>query len=98
VTPQATIPMQATPSQVLSIQLATQPVKIHVYQKRTGLFVDIYLNDAPIITGVLCRDRVWIVRETYRGFPGDLTFIDTQGASDPDYSGLGARFLLIWGT
>ncbi|KAK0360157.1 hypothetical protein LTR94_028399, partial [Friedmanniomyces endolithicus] len=89
--------MQATPSQVLSIQLATNPVKIQVYQKRTGLFVDIYVNDKPIITGVLCRDRVWIVREAYRGFPGDLTFIDTQGTSDPDYTGLGSRFLLVWG-
>ena len=97
-TPQATIPMQATPSQVLSIQLATNPVKIQVYQKRTGLFVDIYVNDVPIITGVLCRDRVWIVREAYRGFPGDLTFIDTQGTDDPDYTGLGSRFLLVWGS
>ena len=26
----------------------------------------------------------------------DLTFIDTQGSSDPVYTGLGSRFRLVW--
>lgn len=95
--PQATIPLQSIPSQILSIQLANLPVKIQVYQKRTGLYLDLYVNDAPIVTGAICRDRVWIVREAYRGFVGDLAFIDTQGASDPEYSGLGSRYQLVWG-
>jgi hypothetical protein len=97
VTPQATIPLQPVPAQIANVQLANQQVKVQVYQKRTGLYLDLYVNDAPIITGVLCRDRVWIVREAYRGFVGDLVFIDTQSVSDPIYDGLGSRFLLVWG-
>jgi hypothetical protein len=30
------------------------------------------------------------------GFIGDLIFIDTQGTSDPNYTGLGSRFLLAY--
>jgi hypothetical protein len=36
----------------------------------------------------------------YRGFKGDFAFVDTQGVSDPQFSGLGptaaARYQLIY--
>lgn len=89
------IPLTPRPSQVLNIQLAQLPCKIAVYQKRTGLYLDLRVDDAPIILGVLCRDRVWLVRGS-AVFIGDLTFIDTRGLDDPDYTGLGDRFQLIW--
>lgn len=92
----AQIPLQAVPSQILAVQLGQQACLISVYQKRTGLFLDLTINNAPVITGVLCRDRVWIVRNAYLGFVGDLTFADTQGVSDPDYTGLAGRFQLLW--
>jgi hypothetical protein len=79
------------------VQLGGQQCRIKVYQRRSGLFLDLYVNDSPIITGVIARDRVAIVRDAYLGFFGDLAFIDTQGTSDPTYSGLGSRFLLVWG-
>ncbi|MCP1257899.1 phage baseplate plug family protein [Acetobacter lambici] len=28
--------------------------------------------------------------------PGDLAFADTQGTQDPDYTGLGSRFVLVY--
>jgi hypothetical protein len=37
-----------------------------------------------------------MVRETYLGFIGDLSFTDTQGTSDPVYTGLGSRFVLLY--
>lgn len=97
-TPQVAIPLAATPSQTLTVTLGNQSCAISVYQRRTGLYLDLSINGSAIATGLLCRDRVRLVRASYRPFIGDLAFIDTQGANDPDYSGLGSRYILVWGT
>lgn len=96
-TPQSAIALTPLPSQIVTVQLENTAVRLQIYQKRTGMFMDIFMNDRVVLSGVICRDRVWLVRDAYRGFPGDLSFIDTQGASDPDYTGLGTRFILVWG-
>lgn len=90
------IPLSAVPSQTVSVQLSQKSCRISVYQKRTGLFVDIAVNDVTVLSGALGRDRTWLVRGAHFGFPGDLTFIDSQGAQDPHYSGLGTRYALVW--
>lgn len=93
-----TIPLAATPAQSLTVQLAGQNCKINVYEKTTGVYLDLLVNNAPVVTCVLCLDRVRMIRETYMGFVGDLTFVDTQGTSDPTNSGFGnaPRFLLVY--
>ena len=91
-----TIPLQATPSQTLSVLLNQQNCQIDVYQKSTGLFFDLSINDSPVVTGVICRDRVRLVRQQYHGFVGELAFADMLGTNDPDYTGLGARFTLVY--
>lgn len=91
-----TIPLQAVAAQTLNVSLAGQNCAINVYQKSTGLFLDLYVDDAPIVTAVLCHDRVMIVRDAYLGFVGDLCFADTQGVNDPVYAGLGAEFQLVY--
>lgn len=88
------VPLIPTPSQTLTIQLANQPCTINVYQRSTGVFIDLFVNDAPIITSVICQDRNRIVRDTYLGFLGDLAFFDLQGEDDPYYTGLGDRWVL----
>lgn len=90
----AVIPLTATPSQEFSVTLGNQLCRIKVYQKSTGLFLDLFVSDRPIVQGALCRDRVRIVRHAYLGFVGDLAFIDTMGRADPEYAGLGDRFQL----
>lgn len=91
-----TIPLSATPAQTLSVYLGAQRCRINVYQRLTGLFVDLYVNDVAVITGVLALNLVKVVREAYRGFAGDIFFLDTQGADDPTYDGLGSRYQLVW--
>ncbi len=91
-----TIPLQAVRSQKFTVPLSGQYATISVYQKSTGLYLDLALADKTIVTGVICRDRVKIVRDAYMGFVGDLAFIDTQGTSDPDYTGLGTRYVLAY--
>ena len=60
------------------------------------MFIDLFLNNVLIIGGVLCLDRTYIVRDSYLGFSGDLFFADTQGTSDPYYTDLGTRYLLVY--
>lgn len=88
------VPLQAAPSQTLSVTLGGQACQINLYSKLAVLYMDVYVNNAPIILGVQCENGNRIVRSVYLGFVGDLIFVDTQGSSDPVYTGLGARFLL----
>lgn len=90
------IPCQQVPAQKFNIQLAGQNCTITLYQKTTGLFLDLTLNDVVLFTGVICRNRVRLVREAYLGFIGDLSFIDTQGVDDPVYTGLNDRWLFVY--
>ena len=90
------IPLQAIPNQTLQVQLAGQNCAVNVYQLSTGVFVDLYLAGTVIISGVVAQDRNRIVRDAYLGFTGDLSFIDIQGTQDPDYTGLGGRYVLCY--
>ena len=90
------IPLQPIPAQTLNIVLGGQNCAIAVYHKTTGLFIDLVSNGVTILTGQVCRDRDYIVRLGYLGFQGDLAFMDTQGTSDPDYTGLGSRYVLMY--
>lgn len=89
-----TISLAAVASQSLTATLAQQNCGIKLYQKSTGLYLDLYVASQLVLAGVLCRDRVYLVRQAYLGFVGDLVFVDTQGAEDPQYTGLGARWQL----
>jgi hypothetical protein len=91
-----TIALAATPSQRLSINLAQQNCGLSLYQKRTGLYLDLYVSGVRIMAGVLCRNRVYLVREAYLGFRGDLAFVDTAGDDDPQFAALGTRWLLLY--
>lgn len=91
------VPLDAVPNQTLSIALGGQNCQLNIYQKTvpvSALYMDVYVNNAPIILGVWCENLNRIVRSAYLGFIGDFVFNDTQGSSDPYYTGLGSRFLL----
>jgi len=90
------IPLSADPSQTLTVQLGQQACRLVVRQRRTGIFVDLYLNDSPIALGMKACNLVRLVRAKYLGFIGDLFFTDTQGTADPFYTGLGTRFQFFW--
>ncbi|MDR0458633.1 MAG: hypothetical protein LBH10_06385 [Burkholderiaceae bacterium] len=89
-------PIAATPAQTLRVSLGGQNCRIDLFQKGENVFMNLFLNDAPIVLGRLCVDRVTLTPEQYTGFGGDLFFKDTLGASDPDYTGFGGRFILCY--
>lgn len=90
------VPLKSLKSQTVQVTLGNQNVQLKVYQKFFGLFMDVSANGSLIIAGVKCLNLNKIVRDLYLGFVGDFMFIDNEGSSDPDYTGLGSRFSLAY--
>lgn len=94
------VPLASIASQNLSIQLNGQSCSINVYQKSTGVYMDLYVAGEVILTGTLAVNNVLMIQKLYLGFLGDLVFIDTEplstGAQNPEYTGLGSRWILVY--
>lgn len=96
------IPLAAVPAQTISIVLAGQNCQLSVYQKTTGLYLDLVVGGAPILTGMVCRNAARLLLDrVYLGFIGDMIFVDTQAATlldgtDPTYTRLGTQYQLIY--
>jgi hypothetical protein len=90
------ISLNAVPNQTLLTPVGNQNCRLSIFQTTNGMFMDVLVDEEPIIQGVLCLDRTLIVRDGYLGFIGDLMFIDTEGTNDPDYAGLGTRYALVY--
>lgn len=90
------VPLQATPNQAVRVQLNGQNCQINVYQKDQGLFIDLLVDNEPMVMGVICQRDNRIVRDAYLGFIGDLIWGDIQGIDDPEYLGIGSRYLLAY--
>lgn len=90
------IPIKATPNQQFNVVLGNQQCSVELRTLYDGLFASLYLNSTPIVLNVPCQNLNRLVKDEYLGFVGDLVFSDTQGTSDPEYSGLGSRYLLYY--
>ncbi len=92
------IPLNAVPSQTLSTVLSDQFVGLTIRQLRYGMFMDVYFDGALLVGGVECQNLNRIVRDAYLGFDGDFVWRDTQGITDPYYTGIGpdGRYQLLY--
>jgi hypothetical protein len=90
------IPISAIPSQTFNVVLASQNCTISIYQKTTGVFCDVVCNGIPICYASICLNNSPIVLNTYNGFIGNLSFVDTIGSNDPVYTGFGSRYQLLY--
>lgn len=90
------VPLRALPNQQVQCQLGGQACTINVFQQATGLYTDVFVGIDPKAQGIIALNLNRIVRYRYLGFLGDLCFWDTQGQEDPVYTGLGARFQLVY--
>lgn len=61
----------------------TIPTDPPTYENINPVFINLYLNSSLVVGGVICLNNTRIVRNTYFGFIGDLSFYDTQGNYDP---------------
>lgn len=94
------VPLQPVPSQHVKTTLAGQVVNLDVYQRRYGLYINVFVAGVLEIGAVVCQNLNRIIRDQYLndevGFAGDFAFVDLQGDNDPVYQGLGTRFQLAW--
>ena len=90
------IHLAPTASQILNVVLNQQLVRLDVYQRSTGLYMNVWLNDVQVVAGAICQNLNPVVHAEYLGLGGDFVFVDTQGSSDPAYEGLGGRYVLTF--
>ncbi|MGC6389643.1 phage baseplate plug protein [Ewingella sp. S1.OA.A_B6] len=83
-------------SQSVSVSLDGQECLIRLIQRESFMYMDLTVNNVPIMQGVPCLYANKIVRYKYLGFSGDLFFLDNEGLSDPQYDGLSSRFPLYY--
>lgn len=60
------------------------------------MFCDLAIDGVAVWSMVTCLNGVSIKPASYFGFSGDLVFMDTAGSSNPEYGGLGSRYLLLY--
>ena len=88
------VPLQPVPSQTVSVTVGGQVAKITVRTIGAAL----YFSLDGVVQNRICRDRQRLLVDAgYRGFVGEFQFVDTKGAADPAYWGLGDRWLLTYG-
>lgn len=90
------IPLDAVPSQTLNVVLGGQACVLKLYQKRTGLYLDLVVNNVQVCYGALCLSGYPLIKNTYHGFTGNLVFVNQTGSDTPYYTGLGTTFLLYY--
>ena len=91
------VPLQAIPSQTLAITLGGQSCQIALRQNGTPMFLDLTVGGAPVVTCRICRNLQRLLLDAqYHGFQGDFVFVDSQGDTDPTYTGLDVRYRLYW--
>ena len=95
------IPIQPVPSQQVLCVLGGQNCQISIYQRAgrgfTNLYVDLNSNGTNMFLATLAHNAVPLDPcNSYDGFEGNLFFIDTQGVDDPEYTGLGTRWFLVY--
>jgi hypothetical protein len=91
------VPLAAVPSQTFNVILDTQNCTISVYTETTGIYMDLTAGGVVIATTRILRDGARVLQdEQYQPFVGDFIMVDTQGELDPVYTGLGARWQLVY--
>ena len=91
------IPLEPVPSQRLSVVIAGQNCLLSVYAKTDSMYVDLTVNDVPVLRTQAARNGIGLLfAARYFGFVGELVFIDQQGDEQPSFEGLNDRWLLLY--
>lgn len=91
------IPLSPVPSQTFALTLDNQAVQIAIRLIGESLYFSLDSNGASIVRTRICRNRQRLLIDAqYQGFQGDFSFIDQQGDTDPEFAGLGTRYVLVY--
>jgi len=81
------IPIQPIPNQSVSFVMNEISYTVDIDSIRDGLYVSVFQAGAYVL-----RNRALL---SYAPFGFGLQLVDTEGTEDPEYSGLGTRWLLM---
>ncbi|MGV7960424.1 hypothetical protein QPK13_04675 [Photorhabdus tasmaniensis] len=90
------IALRAVKAQEFTVTLNEQSCVIRLNQRSIGMYIDLAVENTPVLQGVLCLNGNKIVRYSYLRFSGELFFADLNGSSDPYWEGLGQRYKLYY--
>lgn len=104
------VPLSAVASQTLQFVAGGQNCQMTVYTNdgydysdatlstpKEYVAIDFAYNGIQVTTTQNCLNRKrLLINRQYLGFVGDFMFMDTQGTDDPQFEGLGARWLLLY--
>lgn len=90
------IPIKPIPAQVLSVVLSQQRCTITLQLRGDHLYFSLEVGGVQIVRNRIIRDRATLSGDEYLGLTGQIYMADTQGKSDPEYTGLGSRWVLIY--
>lgn len=83
------LPVEAVPNQFFTTSLNGITWSVTLETRLDNLYISLSNNnDGLVLSNRICLDR------TYLGF--GFVFVDIDGNSDPVYTGLATRYLLIW--
>lgn len=91
------IPLSPIPNQSMSVVLQERNVALTLRTLDGTLYADVLCEGVPVCTTHVCQDRQLLTaRAEYLGFPGlSLWFADLRGTSDPHWSELNSRYVLL---
>ena len=96
------VPLRAVPSQALGIVLGGQNVSLRFYTRdylgTPRLFCDLAVDGTMVWLGHICNNLQNLKLYSYLPFSGALRFVDLQGDAEPQWEGLGTRWVLLYGT
>lgn len=90
------IPVTSTPSQSLNVIINGTVFRLDIYQRSTGLYMNVWVNGVVVVSGAICQNLNPVVHADYLSLGGDFVWVDMQGSQDPVYSGLGSRYVLTF--
>lgn len=90
------IRISPNPNQRFNVTLNGQNCTISLKQMGSYLYLGLAVDSFVICEGAICQEAAEIIQSPSPYFKGSLFFIDTEGSNPPDWSGLGARYRLIF--
>lgn len=96
------VPLIDTPNQELAIELENQDCTIQVRQLADYIYLTLWVDSTLICENAICMPLVPIVQNSQSLFSGNFLIVDSSAKADkqslPDYTELGTRYLLVYGT
>lgn len=91
------IPLSQLPAQKINTILGNQECTILIYMRGNSYYMDLAVNNNFIYQGLICGVGIDLNPYKYRGFKGELTFIDLDNdSSNIDYNLFGSKYFLIY--